>query len=201
MTEAGRGRRLAARTAIALVALAAATDARAACPGNATPNHIFASAGDSCPFASGAYTPTVVSPFGNVVGLYAQDGGSITNAPAATSVTIHANPNGSFAILSNGASASSPFAASSINLAVPVTITTAGTTAAGVYAQAGGSVTLSDGGSITLETTSPSRLAYLRSASTRLLARLRRFRPPGSRLTPMRPTTPARLATRGRAFL
>ena len=60
MTEAGRRRRLVARTAITLLALAAATGARASCTANVPGNHIFALTGDTCPFASGTYAPTAI---------------------------------------------------------------------------------------------------------------------------------------------
>jgi len=134
MTEAGRGRRLVARAAIALLALAASTGARAACPGNATPNHIFAAAGDSCPVASGTYTPTVVSPFGNVVGLYAEDGGSISNAPSA-SVNIDVNPAGAAAILSNvGGSVT-------LNGGGSITLATTSTQSYGLFGWGDGSAT------------------------------------------------------------
>ena len=92
MTEAGRGRRLIARTAIALLALMPATSARASCTANVSGNHIFALTGDSCPFASGTYTPTAPIPGPGtqpIVGLYA-NGGSITPGEDATAVTVNA---------------------------------------------------------------------------------------------------------------
>ena len=92
MTEAGRGRRLIARAATALLALAAATSAHASCTANVSGNHIFALSGDSCPFASGTYTPTVAAPGtvpSAIVGLYANNG-SITPGEEATAVTVNA---------------------------------------------------------------------------------------------------------------
>ena len=92
MTEAGRGRRLIARAAIALLALAAATGAHASCMANVSGNHIFALSGDSCPFTSGTYTLTVAVPgtFSSaIVGLYA-NGGSITPGEEATAVNVNA---------------------------------------------------------------------------------------------------------------
>ena len=92
MTEAGRGRRLIARAAIALLALAAATSAHASCTANVSGNHIFALSGDTCPFASGTYTPTVAIPGPGtqpIVGLYANNG-SITPGEEATAVTVNA---------------------------------------------------------------------------------------------------------------
>ncbi len=92
MTEAGRGRRLVARTAVALLALAAATGARAACT-IAAGDHIFAFTGDSCPDASGTYTPTAMIPGAPppqpIVGLYAE-GGTITASSSPTPITISA---------------------------------------------------------------------------------------------------------------
>jgi hypothetical protein len=55
-------------------------------------DHIFAPSGDSCPFASGTYTPTVPIPGPPpqpIVGLYA-DGGSITALPGGAPVTVNA---------------------------------------------------------------------------------------------------------------
>ena len=97
MTETGRGRRLIARAAIALLALAAATSARASCTANVSGNHIFALSGDTCPFASGTYTPTVAIPGPGtqpIVGLYANNG-SITPGEEATAVTVNAIAAGS----------------------------------------------------------------------------------------------------------
>ena len=105
MTEAGRGRRLIARAAIALLALAAATSARASCTANVSGNHIFALTGDTCPFASGTYTPTAPIPGPGtqpIVGLYANNG-SITPGEEATAVTVNAIAAGtSFGLYATG---------------------------------------------------------------------------------------------------
>ena len=78
--------------AIALLALAATTSARASCTANVSGNHIFALTGDSRPFASGTYAPTVAAPGtvpSAIVGLYA-NGGSITPGEEANAVTVNA---------------------------------------------------------------------------------------------------------------
>ena len=171
MTEAGRRRRLVARTAITLLALAAATGARASCTANVSGNHIFALTGDSCPFASGTYAPTVLAPGSSppaIVGLFA-NGGSITAGEDATAVTVNATAaSASYGLNAiNGgtigpldvagvttAASSSPAvyatgAGSTITLTLlpptspaVVTIVTMGIDSAGVLATSGGSVFL-----------------------------------------------------------
>jgi hypothetical protein len=112
MTEAGRGRRLGARGAIALLALATATGAHATCVSG--PGYLFAESGESCS-ASGAYSPSsttvpaalfadgvgtgdvpshiqldlpsvTVTTSGATYGLYAFDGGTISG-PGVVSAT------------------------------------------------------------------------------------------------------------------
>src|ERR1700734_335275 len=174
MTEAGRRRRLVARTAITLLALAAATGARASCTANVSGNHIFALTGDSCPFASGTYAPTVAipgTPPQPIVGLYA-NGGSITAGEDATAVTVNATAaSASYGLYAtNGgtigpldvagvttAASSSPAvyatgAGSTITLTLlpttspaVVTISTTGIDSAGVLATSGGSVFITGG--------------------------------------------------------
>ena len=175
MTEAGRGRRLIARTAIALLALAAANGARASCTANVSGNHIFALSGDSCPFASGTYAPTVLAPGASppaIVGLFA-NGGSITAGEDATAVTVNATAAGaSYGLYATGggtigpldvagvttAASSSPAvwaigAGSTITLTLlsptspaVATIVTTGVDSAGVLATSGGSVVLTGSG-------------------------------------------------------
>jgi len=152
MTDARRRRRLVPTAAIALLTLAAASGARASCTANVPGNHIFALAGDDCPFASGTYTPTTPIPIppSTIVGLFAQNGGSISDLPGATSITVNANPAaGSYAVWSDGVAPSAPFTPSQINLAVPVTIRTFGEDSFGLYASGGGTITTSDGLSVT----------------------------------------------------
>ena len=175
MTEAGRRRRLVARTAITLLALAAATGARATCTANVSGNHIFALTGDSCPFASGTYAPTVLAPGASppaIVGLFA-NGGSITAGEDATAVTVNATAaSASYGLNAiNGgtigpldvagvttAASSSPAvyatgAGSTITLTLlsptspaVATIVTTGVDSAGVLATSGGSVVLTGSG-------------------------------------------------------
>ena len=174
MTETGRGRRLIARTAIALLALAAATSAHASCTANVSGNHIFALTGDSCPFASGTYAPTVLAPGASppaIVGLFA-NGGSITagedanavtvNGPAATTYGLNAISGGTIGPLDvagvTTAASSSPAvwafgAGSTITLTLlsptspaVATIVTSGLDSAGVLSTSGGNVVLTGSG-------------------------------------------------------
>ena len=152
MTDARRRRRLVPTAAIALLTLAAASGARASCTANVPGNHIFALAGDDCPFASGTYTPTMPIPIppSTIVGLFAQNGGSISDLPGATSITVNANPAaGSYAVWSDGVAPGASSLPSQIDLAVPVTVTTSGASSFGLYASGGGTITTSDGLSVT----------------------------------------------------
>ena len=157
MTDARR-RRLFSAAAIGVLTLAAAPSARADCSSNVPGNHVFALGGDVCTASPGAYNPTTPIPVApnNIVGFFAEDGGSIG---ASGAVSIAANPAaGSYAVWSDGGSDGGP---SSINLAVPVTITTSGGNSYGFYATAGGTIDASDAPSVT--TTGPSSIAVLAS--------------------------------------
>ncbi|HLX98151.1 MAG TPA: hypothetical protein VKR62_05605 [Roseiarcus sp.] len=146
MTGARRGR-LFPTTAIALLALGAASGARAGCPMNVAGDHVFALAGDDC-LASGTYDPTVAAPPGPIVGLFAQGGGVITADPEATFITVNANPAaGSYAIWSEGVGGTG---SSLIDLAVPVTVTTSGSGSFGLYASGGGTIETPAGVNITV---------------------------------------------------
>jgi hypothetical protein len=147
MTEAGRRRRLVARTAIPLLALAAATGARATCT-NVPGDHLFALGGSSCPDASGAYTPTTPIPGTApqpIVGLFANGGSSINAAAEATSITVNANaistPKSptSYAVWSEGPGSTINFFTPS-GVAVPVTISTSNGGTFGFYASGGGTI-------------------------------------------------------------
>ena len=150
MKDARWRRRLVRTTASTLLALAAVSGARATCM-SVTGNHVFAlAAGDDC-FASGAYHPTmpVPAPPANIVGLFAQNGGSITASSGATFVTVTANAAaGSYGVWSEGAS-TEPLLRSQIDLAVPVTITTSGASSFGLYASGGGAISTPGGLSVT----------------------------------------------------
>ena len=147
MSDARWRRRLVPTTASTLLALAAVSGARASCM-SVTGDHVFAlAAGDDC-FASGAYHPTmpVPAPPANIVGLFAQDGGSITASSGATFVTVTANAAaGSYGIWSEGAATGSPLLPSQIDLAVPVTVTTSGASSYGLYASGGGAISTPGG--------------------------------------------------------
>ena len=175
MTEAGRRRRLVARTAITLLALAAATGARASCTANVSGNHIFALTGDSCPFASGTYAPTASAPGTSppaIVGLFA-NGGSITAGEDATAVTVNATAaSTSYGLYATNGGTIGPLdvagvttaascspavyafgAGSTITLTLlsptspaVATIVTTGGDSAGVLAKSGGSVVLTGSG-------------------------------------------------------
>lgn len=151
MTEAGRRRRLVARTAITLLALAAATGARAGCTSNSPGNHIFALTGDSCPFASGTYLPTTpapvtppASPNNPIVGLFAE-GGTIGASSDATSITIDAKlastptVSTSYGVWSDGPGSLINFFTPS-GVAVPVTVSTSNGGTFGFYASGGGTI-------------------------------------------------------------
>ena len=156
MTDARQRRKLFPATAIGLLALAAAPSARAGCSSNVPGDHVFALAGDICTASPGAYSPTTPIPVapGNIVGFFAYNGGSIG---ASGAVSITANPaDSSYAAWSEGAG-------SSINLAVPVTITTSGGNSYGFYASAGGAIDAPDAPSIT--TTGASSLAVFSSGA------------------------------------
>ena len=104
---------------------------------------MFALAGDDC-VASGAYDPTIPAPPGNIVGLFAQNGGVIAADAETGFITVNANAtDGSYAIWSEGF-------ASQIDLAVPVTITTPGSGSIGLYASGGGAIATPDGLSFTV---------------------------------------------------
>jgi fibronectin-binding autotransporter adhesin len=140
-------RRLILATAIALLALDAASGARAGCTANVAGDHVFALAGDDC-VASGAYDPTVPTPPGAIVGLFAQNGGVITAAPEAGFITVNANDAaGSYAIWSEGAGETG---SSLIDLAVPVTVTTSGSGSIGLYASGGGTIATPEGLGVTM---------------------------------------------------
>jgi hypothetical protein len=148
MTEAGRRRRLVARAAVALLALAAATGARATCTANVSGNHIFALSGDSCPYASGAYNATTlipVAPANTIVGLFA-NGGTITAADEATSISVTASvvstpmaPRTSYAVWSDGPGSMINFFTPS-GAAVPFTVSTSNSGTFGFYASGGGTI-------------------------------------------------------------
>ncbi|HXE23719.1 MAG TPA: hypothetical protein VN637_02400 [Roseiarcus sp.] len=147
----GALRKLIPTTAILLLALGAASGARADCdsePGD----HVFALAdGDHC-LAAGEYDPTaaVPTPPGNIVGLFAQDGGVISADTESEAGFVAVNANaaaGSYAIWSEGAGETG---SSLIDLAVPVTVTTSGSGAFGLYASGGGTIVTPDGLSVTL---------------------------------------------------
>ena len=149
MSDAHWRRSLVPTAASTLLALAAVSGARASCM-SVTGDHVFAlAAGDNC-FASGAYNPTMAIPAApaNIVGLFAQDGGSITPSSGATFVTVNANAvGGSYGIWSEGA-ATEPLLPSQIDLAVPVTVTTSGASSFGLYASGGGAISTPDGLSV-----------------------------------------------------
>ena len=151
MSDARWRRRLVPTTASTLLALAAVSGARASCM-SVTGDHVFAlAAGDDC-FASGAYHPTmpVPAPPANIVGLFAQNGGSITAGSGATFVTVTANAAaGSYGIWSEGAATGTPLLPSQIDLAVPVTVTTSGASSFGLYASGGGAISTPGGLSVT----------------------------------------------------
>jgi hypothetical protein len=140
MTEAGRRRRLVARAAIALLALAAATGARAGCSSVAG-NHVFA-LGSPCT-ASGTYTPTVAipgTPPQPIVGLFANGGGSIGADSNATLIKVDAKAAGkSYAVWSEGAGSAINFFTPS-DVAVPVTISTSNGGTYAFYASSGGTI-------------------------------------------------------------
>jgi hypothetical protein len=152
MTDARRRRRPVSTTAITLLALAAASEARAACTANVVGDHVFALAGDDC-FASGLYTPTtpIPSPPDNIVGLFAQNGGSITASAAAAAITIHVNgAAGGYGLWSEGVGPTIPPFPSRIDLFVPVTVTTSGAGSMAFYASNGGTIATPDAPIITM---------------------------------------------------
>ncbi|HLX98967.1 MAG TPA: hypothetical protein VKR62_09720, partial [Roseiarcus sp.] len=104
MTGARRGR-LVPTTAIALLALGAASGARAECEVVAG-DHVFALLGSACIAPSGAYAPTTPipvppSPPPPIVGFFANDGGSIT---AGAPIAITTSDVGSIGVYATGAS-------------------------------------------------------------------------------------------------
>ena len=142
-----------------------------------TGDHVFAlAAGDDC-FASGAYHPTmpVPAPPASIVGLFAQNGGSITAGSGATFVTVTANAAaGSYGIWSEGAATGTPLLPSQIDLAVPVTVTTPGASSFGLYASGGGAISTPGGLSVTTNGAS-SIGVYAWTASSTSRSRARRL--------------------------
>ena len=165
MIDARWARRLGPATAIALLAFAAAPEARADCTANVAGDHVFALAGGLL-LRLGTYDPTtaISTPPVNIVGLFAQNGGvivadieiigEVAAADAESAfITVNANPAaGSYGIWSEGVGESEGDALfpSQIDLEAPVAVTTSGTGSIGLYASEGGTIDTPDGLSVTV---------------------------------------------------